>query len=237
MFESPQCLPIPVLVLQGTDSSRGIHHSTHPEHGSPSRCSKRHRGQVVVSSELTRFSQAPQYRPASPTDRPYSREWKLAAEDVATPPRPLFQIRSIKPATLTKKPSNKIQGAICGGLGLGGAERTGRNLRIRRRYARGNRRDHALQPNVRRNPDGDVLLHRTRLCFLCRRLDHYSRTVYAGRSARSAVGRLDAQDEPQLPQDGVTSWAADSHAGRRANQPLPELHRLRALAQSRRFAL
>ncbi len=31
-------------------------------------------------------------------------------EDVATPPRPLFQIRSIKPATLTKKPSNKIQG-------------------------------------------------------------------------------------------------------------------------------
>ena len=36
---------------------------------------------------------------------------RLAAEDVATPPRPLFQIRSIKPATLTKKPSNKIQGA------------------------------------------------------------------------------------------------------------------------------
>ena len=69
MFESPQCLPIPVLVLQGTDSSRGIHHSTHPEHGSPPRCSKRHRGQWVVSGELTRFSQASQYRPASPTDR------------------------------------------------------------------------------------------------------------------------------------------------------------------------
>ncbi len=69
MFESPQCLPIPVLVLQGTDSSRGIHHSTHPEHGSPPRYSKRHRGQWVVSGELTRFSQAPQYRPASPTDR------------------------------------------------------------------------------------------------------------------------------------------------------------------------
>ncbi len=38
-----------------------------------------------------------------------------AAEDVATPPRPLFQIRSIKPATLTKKPSNKIQGAVAVG--------------------------------------------------------------------------------------------------------------------------
>ena len=37
--------------------------------GSPLRCSKRHRGQLVVSGELTRFSQAPQYRPASPTDR------------------------------------------------------------------------------------------------------------------------------------------------------------------------
>ena len=35
----------------------------------PPRCSKRHRGQWVVSGELTRFSQAPQYRPASPTDR------------------------------------------------------------------------------------------------------------------------------------------------------------------------
>ena len=35
---------------------------------------------------------------------------KNGGEDVATPPRPLFQIRSIKPATLTKKPSNKIQG-------------------------------------------------------------------------------------------------------------------------------
>ena len=35
----------------------------------PPRCSKRHRGQLVVSGELTRFSQAPQYRPASPTDR------------------------------------------------------------------------------------------------------------------------------------------------------------------------
>ncbi len=30
---------------------------------------ERHRGQWVVSGELTRFSQAPQYRPASPTDR------------------------------------------------------------------------------------------------------------------------------------------------------------------------
>ncbi len=35
----------------------------------PPRCSKRHRGQWVVSGELTRFSQAPPYRPASPTDR------------------------------------------------------------------------------------------------------------------------------------------------------------------------
>ena len=35
----------------------------------PPRCSKRHRGQWVVSGELTRFSQASQYRPASPTDR------------------------------------------------------------------------------------------------------------------------------------------------------------------------
>ena len=39
------------------------------EHGPPPRCSKRHRGQWVVSGELTRFSQAPQYRSASPTDR------------------------------------------------------------------------------------------------------------------------------------------------------------------------
>ena len=30
---------------------------------------ERHRGQWVVSGELTRFSQAPQYGPASPTDR------------------------------------------------------------------------------------------------------------------------------------------------------------------------
>ena len=35
----------------------------------PPRCSKRHRGQWVVSGELTRFSQAPQYRPASQPDR------------------------------------------------------------------------------------------------------------------------------------------------------------------------
>ena len=44
-------------------------HSSGTRAPPPPQGSKRHRGQWVVSGELTRFSQAPQYRPASPTDR------------------------------------------------------------------------------------------------------------------------------------------------------------------------
>ena len=34
-FEPPQCLPIPVLALEGADSPQGIHRGILPRHGSP----------------------------------------------------------------------------------------------------------------------------------------------------------------------------------------------------------